>query len=489
MLRARSRIRAAVQGAVCAAEPERATIRRVVRNRTFSISRTRARLPPGPEMPSALQALGWALRPLALLEGAARRHGERFTLRVRRSSPWVVLSDPEDVRLVFTAGADTQRPAAVEANPALGPLLGPRSVMLLDEPEHMRHRKLMLPSFHGERMGAYGEMVAGVARREIAGWPVGERFALWPRMQAISSEVLMRSVFGEVETERLRRLREQLKGLTAWLNDPRRLALATALGPHWLTRSAGLRAAMAPAEATVLEEVRERRAAPGAMDGEDMLAMLERAYARSGAPMDDRELRDELITLLSDGPTSTSLAWAFERLLRHPEKLGRLREEVLAGEDDAYAEAVVKETLRLCPVVPLIMRGLLAPLQLEGLTIPAGVTVAPSPYLIHRREDIYPNPRAFLPERFLGQSAPAYAWIPFGGGVRRCIAASFAQLTIKRVIQTVLNEVELRPASGAGAEGATRSSVAFVPDQAALAIVTRRTPRAAAARNGPLPVP
>jgi cytochrome P450 len=440
-------------------------------------------------MPSALQALGWALRPLPFLEGCARNYGERFTLRVRRGSPWVVLSDPEDVKLVFTAAADTQRPAAVEASPALGPLLGPRSVMLLDEPEHMIHRKLMLPSFHGERMGAYGEMVAEVARREIASWPIGERFALWPRMQAISSEVLMRSVFGDVESERLQRLSELLSRMTAWLNDPRRLVLTTTAGSRWLTRSAGLRAVMEPVEAAVLEEVRERRALPDAMDGDDMLAMLERAYERSGRSMDDRELRDELITLLSDGPTSTSLAWAFERLLRHPEKLGRLREEVLACEDDSYAEAVVKETLRLCPVVPLIMRKLLAPLALGSHVIPAGTTVAPSPYLIHRREDIYPNARAFLPERFLGQSAPSYAWIPFGGGVRRCIAASFAQLTIMRVIQTVLSEVELRPAaSGSGSEGATRSSVAFVPDQSALAIVTWRTPLAVAGSHA-VPVP
>lgn len=446
-------------------------------------------MPPGPRMPSALQALGWALRPLPFLEGCARHYGERFTLRVRRGSPWVVLSDPEDVKLVFTAAADTQRPAAVEASPALEPLLGPRSVMLLDEPEHMIHRKLMLPSFHGERMGAYGEMVAEVARREIASWPVGERFALWPRMQAISSEVLMRSVFGDVESERLQRLSELLRRMTAWLNDPRRLVLTTTAGSRWLTRSAGLRAVMEPVEAAVLEEVRERRALPGSMDGDDMLAMLERAYECSGRSMDDRELRDELVTLLSDGPTSTSLAWAFERLLRHPEKLGRLREEVFAGEDDSYAEAVVKETLRLCPVVPLIMRKLLAPLALGSQTIPAGTTVAPSPYLIHRREDIYPRARAFLPERFLGQSAPAYAWIPFGGGVRRCIAASFAQLTIKCVIQTVLSEVELSPtASGSGSEGATRSSVAFVPDQAALAIVTRRTPLAVAGSRA-LPVP
>jgi cytochrome P450 len=433
-----------------------------------------AGLPPGPRMPSAMQALGWALRPLALLERSTRRHGELFTLRVRPGRPWVVLTDPEHVKRVFTADASTQSASAVEANPALGPLLGPRSVMLLDEPEHMLHRKLMLPSFHGERMSAYGDMVVDVALEEIARWPVGERFALWPRMQRISSEVLLRSVFGSTDSEQLQRLSRQLRALTAWLNDPRRLALLTAVGASRLRANAGFRAVMEPVESSVLEEVRRRRSAAARGDDGDVFSMLERAHAGAGRPMNDAETRDELVTLLSDGPTSTSLAWAFERLLRHGEKLARLREEVLAGEDDAYAEAVVKETLRLCPVVPLIMRKLLAPMDLGGHTIPAGATVAPSPYLIHRREDIYPRSRAFVPERFLAQTAPTYAWIPFGGGVRRCLAAGFAQLTIKRVLQTVLGEVELRAASPSGAEGAMRGSVAFAPGEQALAVVTRR---------------
>jgi cytochrome P450 len=436
----------------------------------------RAGFPPGPLLPSSLQALGWSLRPLPFLERCSRSFGETFTLRVRHGNPWVVLTEPEDVKRVFTADAHAVTASAVEASPTLGPLLGPRSVMLLDEPEHMAHRKLMLPSFHGERMGGYGEMVVEVTRREISSWPMNERLALWPRMQAISSEVLMRSVFGSVETDHLQRLREQLRRLTAWLNDPRRLALTTAVGPRWLSHNARFRAVMEPVERTVLEEVRRRRSTPALRENDDVLSMLERAHAWSGSPMGEPELRDELITLLSDGPTSTSLAWAFERLLRHPDKLARLQQEVLAGDDDAYADAVVKETLRLCPVVPLIMRKLLAPMQLGGYTIPAGATAAPCPYLIHRREDIYPNARSFTPERFLGAPAPAYAWIPFGGGVRRCLAASFAQLTIKRVMQTVLRELELRPAGASHSEGATRSSVAFLPGDQALAILTRRAP-------------
>jgi cytochrome P450 len=425
-------------------------------------------------MPSRLQAFGWALRPLAFMALCRERYGEIFTLRVRHGSPWVLLTDPEDVRRVFTTNAESLRAGAGEANPLLGPLLGPRSVMLLDEPEHMLHRKFMLPSFHGERMRGYGEMIEEVARREISSWPVGEPLALWPRMQAISMEVVMRAVFGAGESAHMRRLRELLRAMTDWLNDSRRLAMLTTFGSSWLSRNNGFHAVIEPVEAAVLEEVRRRRAAPAQQAGEDILSMLEQAYDQNGTPMSEQELRDELITLLSDGPTATSLAWAFERLLRHPDKLARLRDEVLAGVDDAYADAVVKEILRLCPAVPLVMRKLVEPMQLSGYTIPAGVTVAPCVYLMHRREDIYPRPRSFAPERFLERPAGTYTWIPFGGGVRRCVAASFAQLEMKRVMQTVLREVELRPAVSRS-ESARRSSVAFAPGDQARVILTRRT--------------
>jgi cytochrome P450 len=203
--------------------------------------------------------------------------------------------------------------------------------------------------------------------------------------------------------------------------------------------------------------------------------MLERTAGGDGAPMDDEKMRDELVTFLSDGPTATSLAWAFERLLRHPDKLARLRAEVLAGESDEYVDAVVKETLRLCPAVPVVMRRLTEPMQLGGYTIPSDTIVAPCVYLMHRRADLYPQPRSFQPERFLGDAAGTYTWIPFGGGVRRCVAVVFAQLEMKRVIQTVLSEVELRPAASRS-EGAARSSVSFAPDGGATVIATRRRP-------------
>jgi cytochrome P450 len=426
-------------------------------------------------MPSALQATGWALRPLAFMDRCAERYGEIFTLRVRRSRPWVFLTNPEHVKQVFTTEPQLMRAGAGEANPLLGPLLGPRSVMLQDEPTHMTDRKRILPSFHGQRMQAYGEMMADVARREIDRWPLGEPFELWPRMQAISLEVVMRAVFGDVEGERLELLRQRMVDLTNWVNGPRRLALLAAVGERSMTANPNFRAVMRPVEELVLEQVRERRAAGNGEQHEDILAMLERTPGEDGAPMDNEKMRDELVTFLSDGPTATSLAWAFERLLRHPDKLARLRAEVLAGESEEYVDAVVKETLRLCPAVPVVMRRLTEPMQLGGYTIPPDTIVAPCVYLMHRRADLYPQPRSFQPERFLGDAAGTYTWIPFGGGVRRCVAVVFAQLEMKRVIQTVLSEVELRPAASRS-EGAARSSVSFAPDGGATVIATRRRP-------------
>ncbi len=435
----------------------------------------RTLLPPGPQMPSVVQAAGWALRPLAFMNRCQERYGETFTLRVRRESPWVFLTNPDHVKRVFTTNSELLRAGAGEANPLLGPLLGPRSVMLLDEPQHMSDRKRLLPSFHGQRMQDYGEMMADVARSEIARWPMGEQFALWPRMQAISLEVVMRSVFGGLESERQERLRSRLVELTEWVNQPRRLALLAAVGSRSISASAKFHDVMGRVESVVLEEVRRRRAAPSEYEYEDIFSMLERAYSEDGSKMSEEKLRDELVTLLSDGPTATSLAWAFERLLRHPDKLARLRAEVLGGEGEEYLDAVVKETLRLCPAVPVVMRRLVEPMWLDGYTIPAGTIVAPCIYLMHRRRDIYPQPLSFQPERFLQGSAGTYTWIPFGGGVRRCVAVVFAQLEMKRVIQTVLSEVDLRPAESRS-EGAARSSVSFAPDGGALVIATRRRP-------------
>jgi cytochrome P450 family 135 len=429
-------------------------------------------LPPGPRMPRALQALGWAQRPYPFMKRCHERYGDVFTLRILHSGTWVFLADPDDVKAVFTAPAGSLGVAL--ANPLLLPVLGPRSVMLLEEPGHMTRRRLMLPPFHGKRMGADAEMMAAVTREVVRSWPTGEPFELWPHMQAITQEVIMRSVFGPDEVGRLGRLRTLLHQLTQALNDPGRLRMAAALGPRWLARSGGFRAAMAPVEAALLEEV-DRRRRVGENGRRDIVSLLIEARYENGSPLGERELRDELMTLLTDGPTSSSLAWVFERLLRHPEKLARLQEEVRSGEEDVYMDAVVKETLRLCPPVPVVVRRLLEPLELGGHMLPAGTTVAPCVYLIHRNEEIYPNPRHFLPERFLEQPPGTYSWIPFGGGTRRCLAASYAELEMKRVLRTVLREVDLRPADSTS-ERARRSAISFSPDKRGRVVAEPRTP-------------
>ena len=426
-------------------------------------------LPPGPRLPRALQAVGWTQRPLPWLEKCHSRYGDTFTLRIRHYGDWVILADPDDVKKVFTAG----RAVGVDvANPLLGPLLGPRSVMLLEEPEHMTRRKLMLPSFHGRAVQADAEMMATVAREEIERWPVGEPFALWPRMQDITLDVVMRAVFGpDSRTPRLQPLRERLRGLTDWMNEPRNLAMLAAFGPGWVTRSRGYREAMGAVEEAVMDEVRRRKADPegGSMG---VVSMLVRAEYEDGSPLSDQDLRDELVTLLSDGPTSSTLAWTFERLLRHPDKVERLREDVLGG-DGSYLDAVVKETLRLRPPVPVVVRNLLEPMRLGGHDLPAGTTVAPCIHLIHRDERHYPEADRFLPERFLGKQPGTYTWIPFGGGVRRCLAASYAEMEMKRVLRIVLETTELR-AVESGGERARKSAISFSPDQSGLVIAEPR---------------
>lgn len=433
----------------------------------------RAKLPPGPRMPSALQAVGWAERPLPFMERCHERYGDIFTMRIRHAGTWVFLCDPEDIKRVFTADSATL--GVGEANSLLGPILGSRSVMLLEEPEHMAHRRRMLPSFHGKLMERYAASTTAVTREEIERWPLGKPFELWPRMQEITLAVIMRAVFGELDTDHLRRLHQQLRALTEWMNNPLRLTLLAAVGPRSMVRNRSFRALMGAVEAAVLEEVHRRRAERGARERADIVAMLEQAHREDGSPLSEQELRDELITLLVDGPTSTSLAWVFERLLRHPEMLARLRAEVRADAGELYMDAVLKETLRLCPPVPIVVRRLLEPMSLGGYIVPAGATVAPCVYLVHRRSEIYPQPQRFLPERFLEQPAGTYTWIPFGGGVRRCLAASFALLEMKRVLQTVLCEVELRPVERRS-ERVARSSIAFVPDRRALVIAVRRAP-------------
>jgi cytochrome P450 len=429
------------------------------------------KLPPGPRTPRLLQSRRWSRQPLPFLEQCRQRYGNTFTLRLRHLGTWVLLADPEDVKRIFAAG--TNDLGVGVPNLALRPVLGAHSVMLSEEPEHMARRKLMLPRFHGERMREDAEAMTELARREVRAWPVGEPFQLWPRMQALTQEVVMRAVFGDDEG-RLDRLRALLGSLTEAVNDEGRLRKLALLGPRWLERSRGWRAAMEPVEEAVLAEVRRRRE-EGEGGRRDAVSILIEARNEDGSPLSEKELRDELLTLLTDGPTSSSLAWVFERLLRHPEKLARLQGEVLAGGGEEYLDAVIKETLRLRPPVSVVVRRLLRPAELGGYDLPAGTLVAPCVYLVHNSAEIYEEPGSFIPERFLERRAAVPTWIPFGGGARRCLAASYAEQEMKRVVRTVLEEVELEPVESRS-ERVTRSAIAFSPAEHGLVVARPRAP-------------
>ena len=302
----------------------------------------------------------------------------------------------------------------------------------------MRQRKLMLPAFHGERIDRYREIMREATERAVASLPAGEAFALRPHTQAITLEVIMRAVFGVEDREAMARLRAPLKRFVDWAGNPGALVMVALLGfEHPIVRRIMRRRYLGPVDRELYALIAERRAAPDLAERDDVLSMLLLARDEQGEPMTDAELRDELMTLLTAGheTTATSLAWAVERLVRQPGGLERL-----AG-DPAYVDAVVKETLRLRPVIALVLRKLLEPLEVGGHELPAGTTVAPVILLVHRREDVYPEPEAFRPERFLDRAPGTYSWIPFGGGVRRCLGAAFAQVEMQTVLQTLAESV------------------------------------------------
>jgi len=436
-------------------------------------------MPPGPRLPTAVQTARWAVRPLPFLLELQRRYGDVFSFQLFHEDPWVMVSDPELVKRVFTAPADVLH--AGEGNRILEPVLGPQSVLLLDEDAHLRQRKLLLPPFHGDRMERYGEVMRDVVEAEIARWPAGEAAPAWPRMQAITLEVILRAVFGVTEPARLDPLRVALREMLDFMGDNRRMVALVALGPQRATRSRllGFRQLMARADELVLAEVARHRGYDDLEDRDDVLSLLLQARHEDGSGMSDSELRDELMTLLVAGheTTATALGWAVERLVRHPDALAQTVAEA-ADDGGPYTEAVIQETLRLRPVIPVVARHVKQPFELGDHLIPVGATITPCILLMHRRPDVYPDPNAFRPERFLEQPPGTYTWIPFGGGVRRCIGASFALFEMRVVLSTLLAQatVAVDPARS-GREGTRRRAITLTPARGARVVLQ---PRAAA---------
>jgi cytochrome P450 len=429
-------------------------------------------LPPGPRHPKAIQTMGWWARPVAFLERCRARHGKRFTIRLLATPPFVMLSDPDEVKELFTAPPDVLHPG--EGARILEPVVGANSVILLDERDHMEQRKLMLPAFHGEKMERLSGLMAEVAEREVASWPRGEPIALHPRVQALTLEIILRAVFGLDPGERLDAVRERLTRILDFGARPISMLppLQVRLGGRgpW-ERFMRLRE---ETDALLFELIEERRSEGANRD--DVLAMLLSARHEDGSAMSLQELRDELMTLLVAGheTTASELAWAFERLARTPEALDRVCSEIDAADGDAYLTATVQETLRRRPVLPNAAPRLVKqPVEIGSWSYPPGICVVANAYLLHHDPGIYADPYAFRPERFLEDAPGTYTWIPFGGGRRRCLGASFATLEMKTVLRAVLARNELSPA-GDGLELSRRRSITLSPRRGARTVLRDR---------------
>jgi cytochrome P450 family 135 len=427
--------------------------------------------PPGPSAARAIQTARLIGRPIPFFESCRRRYGEPFRAKMARIGEAIFISDPPSLKRLF--GADRENTIAPGRNNVLAPILGVRSVLILEGNEHLRRRKLMLPSFHGERMRAYEQVMAEAADRTVEGWPIGERFRLHRSMQAITLEVIIRAVFGIEDEDRRERLRRLLRGIVATTQSPVAFAF-TFPGMRRLRAFRRTERMLAETDGILLAEIAERRADPNLDERDDILSLLVAARFDDGEGMNDRELRDQLMTLLLAGheTTATALAWSFDLLFRAPEKLERLQTEIRDGEG-TYLDAVIKEALRVRPVVPFVGRELEVPMELGGYELPAGAIAMACIYLTHTRADVYDDPYAFKPERFLDGGPETFSWIPFGGGTRRCLGASFAEFEMAVVLRRVLSRATVRPATD-DPEPIVRRNVTLAPRNGTPAILERR---------------
>ncbi len=436
-------------------------------------------------MPAAALTLVWALAPTWLMDRCARTLGEAFTLTFApRGLKRVMYSDPAAVKTGCTAPPEVA-PSAAGSSP-VAPVVGASSVLVLTGPEHMRQRKLLLPPFHGERMREYEDVIVEATRRDMAGWQLGRPMRLQRHTRLITLEVILRAVFG-VEAERMEPLKAAITDLFEPVNV---LAVLRAVmsRPSGERPTGAIGRALDRLDALIYAEIERRRRERDVEQRADILSLLLLARDEDGERMTDAELRDELVTLLLAGheTTATSVAWALERLVRHPDKLARLTAEIDAGREgggEEYMTAVVNETLRVRPVVPLVVRMLTQELQVGSYVLPEGTRVVPSIYLTNRNPRVYEDPKEFRPERFLdatgGRAINSFSWIPFGGGIRRCIGASFALLEMKVILRTMLSELQPRVPDGRRwrrGELIRRRAITLVPARGASVVWERRSP-------------
>jgi cytochrome P450 len=446
-------------------------------------------LPPGPTSSPAVQILNWIYRPIEFLDRCRDQYGSAFSVNFPGfETPMVMISEPDHIAALYKERRNGLPPGRTLS---LEPILGARSILLLTGSEHLARRKLMLPPFHGERMRAYEQQIDAIVEREIDSWPVGGEFRLHPRMQSVTLEAILNAVFGVSDEARLAQLRPLLGRLLDETNGPAlQIRFLLSRRVSWIKDPlAELRRSLSAVDDLLQAEAAERRADPDLESRTDILSMLVAARFEDGEPMSDGELRDQLMTLLLAGheTTATALAWAFDLLLRHPEKFDRLREEIAAGESDEYMRATIAEVLRLRPVVPLAGRRLAEPLEAPGLSLPAGTDVTPAIWLTHTDPATYPDPLAFKPERFLEKPPETYSWIPYGGGVRRCLGASFAEFEMRIALRAIASRCDFE-AVRSGPEGIKRRNVTFSPKHGTAVRLKARRPRQPAPESSaPLP--
>jgi cytochrome P450 len=436
-------------------------------------------MPPARPGSSLLQTINFGLRPFASNLRAQKEHGDVWMVKLlSRAEPFVITCHPDHAQALFKAKPH-DAPSLTGESP-LRPILGPNSVLTTVGEQHMRQRKLLLPAFHGEAVQRYVEMITRVAEREIGRWPVGKSFALAPTMQAVTLDVIMAGVFGiegkpapgTVEhriRQTIRRLLRASTNILFELVELQQLSQPEPRGPmKWM---------LSMVDRELYAAIRQRRAAPVDPGAHDIFSLLLQARDEQGNELSDEELRDQLVSLVLAGheTTANSLAWTFERLLRSPAAYGRLRELVRSDDEAAetYVEATIHEGMRVRPVIPFVVRLIKQPWELGEYVVPADTPVAVSIVALHHREDVYPDPHVFRPERFVDHKPGTYTWIPFGGGIRRCLGASLAMAEQRVVLREIAKRVDLR-APRAGPERTRQRNVTMIPARGGRVIVERK---------------
>lgn len=431
-------------------------------------------VPSGPRAPGTVQSLRWFRDPVAFMERNGAAHDDAFSVRLGPLKRCTFISDSTLGWTVLSGSPELMRMGST--NGIFRPVLGDSSLFLLDGAEHKRHRRLIMPAFHRGAVRRFSSLVAELTARDIATWPDDQAFPLQERLRGITLNMIFRVVVGIAGAERDERMRELIRDLLDMVQNP------IAVLP-WFQRDLGGRSPFArlmkvvdEIEALLYEEIGERRYDPTTSDRDDVLSMLVRPQTHEDGFMSDREIRDELLTLLIAGheTTATAISWTFERLLRHPNAVERLTDELERGVDDPYLDAVMRETLRLRPVLPITARKLTKPIELGKWTFPAGWTLMPCMYLMHRDPDVFPDPEHFRPERFLQEPLPSSrVWVPFGAGPRHCIGSGLSVMAIKVIVRTVLTRARLI-AANPDDERVVRRNFTLGPEHGASVVLTRR---------------